>query len=1214
MRFLLALLTLPLLALDNGQMFYNQTASALTSRVVTGHWYLAEGDIPNFPRPYVTPSDTGTRAAATYWQADVKSRWRDSFRTRAITGVRTAPPTFATSAGTLVRIVEDSSDISTVTTSVPHGFQVGDRILIHGATGDLDLNKDHYVVLSVLTSTTLTISTQNVSAGPYLNAGLTLRHVIDPNAEGSHQTQNLCRIVSPDHRLEVADSVTISGVDGITGVNGTWRVSATSKDEFLINTTCSGAYAGGGAVAGPSFGSVKTVLVSAIVNVPASGSVYVDLVNSADQCHLGDSATCTTAGLDKAGMLAFDGGTWDAQLSTTANVKSGSTATITTSARAMLTAWDGTESYCRPRYWQRGPVVTQLILEYACAGEQTYDFGWRIVPGGQLNTTTGAISSPTQTEIQVVSAANFEVGTRLWFMGAATVVEHMTVTAISGNTLTVLRGVDGSTPTTWAAGKYFGTLQWQDATDAAKSLHPSFALTFNTGWAGVKIETRVENDWWNKQQGIWYAPTLVVGGVTRFTKPEFKHAARTSWRKVYWTHNNPDVFCEAGSGTDGDDCAGSGGGTRQIVLRVDHNTDYLTYSKAILSWPRNSSNAGAYSWWYSLAGGGFNQSDMGDFAVTRRLVYNQSASTPIFPLRFLGTGTWGSDSYNVTTAQKDFTNGTQEGWPFPRMIANWVQTWDQYGYKLLYGTPLSGGGGNSAVENYIPWAYREDAARGPYVAGWPDSAAGRYLSTHSRPTQATTFDNLHIGAVLPADQPKVACAPTPGAAYSSAINTEASQWPCYHYLYAQGADSWLIETAHMNEWSYSAWLFSGDEWYIRTMLEKAAFSAGRSHSLSGGIGRNLGKIWAWSGQNDHIRNESWGTQSISHALNAVPTELLWGQTSTPERNLLLAQMWDGVMFAEGTQKQTDGWASILYGPLFTTDCTGWSASLNSAISSDRYRFGRCNMGQPNNALGYFPPNVGAVACNAGLMPNLDCTVASTEIAHWMLSYSNVVWNRSLDLGFPGYRYAREKLGKLLINATLNRDFSPYLFGFYYGAGKLVATGTLPQTWAEWYSEYSASAKAVASWVDVGGTTYSETGYSYRLWSALSFYTDLVDNTTEGCQPSRRPPVGCTGTQAFQWFRSNNIVQNVALAQEAKYYLQPRPVIESVRASLSGGTATISWTAPDGGACRVTLNPTSSLDTGSTATAIGRAQSFSTSAVSGDVYQITCGAARLKGTL
>lgn len=116
-----------------------------------------------------------------------------------------------------------------------------------------------------------------------------------------------------------------------------------------------------------SDGSLKHALISFRYTVPSSGSITVGFSNSATPSSAGDATATAAAGLDGAGMLAFDDGggasSWGA---VTSAVISG--VTHTADARAMLTAG-------KFSYWLRGPVVTQAIVEDRTSA-LTYDFGW----------------------------------------------------------------------------------------------------------------------------------------------------------------------------------------------------------------------------------------------------------------------------------------------------------------------------------------------------------------------------------------------------------------------------------------------------------------------------------------------------------------------------------------------------------------------------------------------------------------------------------------------------------------------------------------------------------------------------------------------------------------------------------------------------------------------------------------------------------------------
>jgi hypothetical protein len=114
-------------------------------------------------------------------------------------------------------------------------------------------------------------------------------------------------------------------------------------------------------------GTVRYAIIHFPAAIPTSGSIVVDFRNSANACHLGNQANCEAAALDGAGMLASNGGGWDAEIEATAD-PAGSTTALTANARTMLTAGHFT-------YWIRGPLVTAVIAEDASAA-RIYDGGW----------------------------------------------------------------------------------------------------------------------------------------------------------------------------------------------------------------------------------------------------------------------------------------------------------------------------------------------------------------------------------------------------------------------------------------------------------------------------------------------------------------------------------------------------------------------------------------------------------------------------------------------------------------------------------------------------------------------------------------------------------------------------------------------------------------------------------------------------------------------
>jgi hypothetical protein len=247
------------------------------------------------------------------------------------------------------------------------------------------------------------------------------------------------------HGFLDGESVTISGVGGNTAANGTWKVWApTATTLQLVNATGNGAYTNGGTATGPAYGSVAHALITFPLSIGAGGNAVVSFVNDANPCHLGNLATCQAAALTQQQMLDFNtgggAGSWGAAIQTTANG-----VVLGANAKTMLTqgAW---------RYWLRGPLVTQAIIEDRTA--RAFDFGYKdrystvVSPAG-----TGTSITATATSLPVADSTEICVQTLPTIIRVHTrisptyVYEDMSVTACAGNTLTVTRGVNGTTAT-----------------------------------------------------------------------------------------------------------------------------------------------------------------------------------------------------------------------------------------------------------------------------------------------------------------------------------------------------------------------------------------------------------------------------------------------------------------------------------------------------------------------------------------------------------------------------------------------------------------------------------------------------------------------------------------------------------------------------------------------------------------------------------------------
>lgn len=227
------------------------------------------------------------------------------------------------------------------------------------------------------------------------------------NTSGSAQTNRVVTISRPF----VQDDICDYPQPYIAGVAATyWQVDHVNR--WPASAVCSS-------------GSVKSATISWQYTYAGSTSYEVDFRSNSNPCSSGNQAACNAAALDKAGMLAFAGGTWTATITATPNPFSGSANTF--NARTALNA----DFY---EYYLRGPVVTQAIVGDK-SSTRTYDFGWMDWRSNRINTPGYGSILSTDTSITVLDGTKWATLSRPFTIAIDS--EHIQICYVSGNTLTV---------------------------------------------------------------------------------------------------------------------------------------------------------------------------------------------------------------------------------------------------------------------------------------------------------------------------------------------------------------------------------------------------------------------------------------------------------------------------------------------------------------------------------------------------------------------------------------------------------------------------------------------------------------------------------------------------------------------------------------------------------------------------------------------------------
>jgi len=384
--------------------------------------------------------------------------------------------------------------------------------------------------------------------------------------------------------------------------------------------------------------------------------------------------------LTKDELLGFNGGQWGAAIEAAAVVP-GSRDRWLADVRQMLEDWNGSPDASGVRYWLKGPICTQVIVEDRTPALR-YDFGWKsTLKPGRL----GADASPEAEELVVREEDADALKDWQPPLAAYVDLELVRICSIEGNRLQICRagrGQEGTRPTlhrAWMKPLIVPDQGWQAATeDRYRSLHPIFVLTFYPGWEGVKVDYIVENDWTGKLQDQTYTATLYNDRDRRSTvfRGRVIHIARTRWRKTYWSGSAPDP------------------------IQVDYNLPYLIQSRLLPSFDLSKKVSGA--------------------AIRDTLA------------RFQRKG--GAELNKTGQLNQYFgtTGDRPEIGLFPRWTLRYLYTFDPRLEDVVLG--------NATVSGYVPIHYRESETRrrfthiGDFTS---TSGFGRVISVDGRPTFTT---------------------------------------------------------------------------------------------------------------------------------------------------------------------------------------------------------------------------------------------------------------------------------------------------------------------------------------------------------------------------------------------------------------------------------------------------------------------------------------------
>ncbi len=520
-------------------------------------------------------------------------------------------------------------------------------------------------------------------------------------------------------------------------------------------------------------GSVKHAMISFVADVPNNGSTAVDFINQSS-CNCGVGLALT-----KDQMLA-SGYDFEAVIETS---KDGNTQKA--SAREMLQNGDF-------RYWLKGPIVTQIILEDRSTALK-YDFGYKNT-ASFLATPNGYFRAG-DTSMNVLDASDIPVPSVIKLFN-----ERMRVCGKTGNTIQFGvsscpnydgRKYGGTTEVGIAAWGEFATVEdqtgWRPAdTSTFKSMHPIFVATFTPkSPESTKVDMILENMWTQKLQDQFYDLVLKIGrGLTPvYSKANIKHIAKTRWRKTFSI------------------------GAQPPAVYIDYNLPYLAYTKAIPN---------------------FNPDlNITNSAITSMLdtgYYHSVGTTPGWRNSDKGEpGTNDSSAVQGQIWKNQFDAGQR---PDIGLFTTWQMVY-------LYAMKTSDSRvpelfqelvGNGNASNMIPMFARESKTGKLFVTGMSDDMFGRSMSLDARPK---TYSNISKSSDQDGD-------------YQFAVDKTSNV-------------GWIVDVNHFPNSFYLPYLFTGDWYFLEGMYNEASYILHTTNPNNRIFGKGLignedrGVAWSFRG-------------------------------------------------------------------------------------------------------------------------------------------------------------------------------------------------------------------------------------------------------------------------------------------------------------------------------------------------------------------------------
>lgn len=873
-------------------------------------------------------------------------------------------------------------------------------------------------------------------------------------------------------------------------------------------------------------GSVQHALVSFIAPVSPNESFRVSFASDPHPCHAGPRDACEAAAIGKEAMLGFNGGNWNAAIR--ADVQGHS---HTVSARLMLEAWNGETSAEGVRYWLRGPVVTQVIVEDRSPA-LAYDFGFR---DRRTTVVDGAVPRASETKIPVTDAsviASLPLPVRIKINS-----EEMTVCAVEGNILSVgvasCPNADGrGTGNTQAAAHGYGSVVqilpvlrpggWKDRPIGALPYNFRRGMAPNAVTTGiytpeflqtipVPFEAQIGDEMLRVCEVRWGAPGVMrfgespescgntagrgIGGTTAAHHPDNSLIFSPAW-PADWEPAPSDRYKSLHPIFVLTFYKGWKGVKEEFILEnvfLQRLQDQY-FHLALLNGPALSNTLlstpllhRAQTRWRRVFWEGEPPPEV-------RIDYNfpyiiHSGAVPSFDLeRTINPRVFAAEYQNYVNAGKaGFTSlglyqpgfATAGGRPdiglFPSWTVRYLYSFDPAMYEIMMGS--------AEVGASIPLHTRESDESRAFDGQGAVAGFGRFVSVHGRPGYTSkSFDNA--------------------TARDRITPVGMTLQLARQFTSSRRADNWGIDLAHQPSTAFIPYVISGD-WYL---LEELQFWAAYNvlYSTYGNCDYCRKDPWGLITDSVENRGLAWGLRTVAHAAWATPD-------SEPEKPYLKDRIDHFIAVREGIIGLTGG---AYYDP---SPDSPWS-------------WGRTvvNKNLPN-PLHFIFRDLGAVSGNGAgyVQPSLSCFMDSV----WMTNFNFITWGHMEELGFTNVGPLRREAMKFLLELILSPDYAPKeMLGAAYLASR---DGARPcekskpyETWTAVLAAMDPQEAAAAPKRWAAGAGDPEHGYPAIMLAAASFLPGVQSGPL-------------LGEDAWRWMK-NNVARQEAMNDNPKWALVPRP--------------------------------------------------------------------------